>query len=312
MSSIHSILVPTDFSACARASLQHAVHLARKCGCDLHLVHVVENPDGGDEPGMQENRRLLVVRNIADRYAADLASVDGLQAGRVFHEVLFAPDAAQAVLEYAQQHAVDLIVMGAHGDTAANRFLICGLDHLLVGTTADAIVRQAPCPVLTVGLRNGRSPAMVHRVLVSVTGNPSDHPVLSYAREVASVYKARLDVLLCVEPEASNFQERCRDTREYLGAANGSDVELTFHCRPGYHMNEVSHFAEEQGIQLIVLGARGVSENEWRPEDNAAEGASPMAAFSVLTMKRGSEVSEGGLFMGPQSGAGADRLVAHA
>lgn len=56
--------------------------------------------------------------------------------------VVTAASAALAIVDYATEHAIDLIVMGTHGRT--------GLAHLALGSVAEQVVRLAPCPVLTV------------------------------------------------------------------------------------------------------------------------------------------------------------------
>jgi nucleotide-binding universal stress UspA family protein len=56
--------------------------------------------------------------------------------------VVTSAGAAETIVQYASDHAIDLIVMGTHGRR--------GVDHLLMGSVAERVVRTAPCPVLTV------------------------------------------------------------------------------------------------------------------------------------------------------------------
>lgn len=132
------ILVSTDFSSCSEAALTMATALARDSGATLLIVHVEEIPLATGsaeflysvpEPNTQELKRLL----------ADVKPRDPRVA---FEHHLLAGDPAEAIIRTAEQEGVDIIVIGTHGRT--------GLTRLLMGSVAEAIVRRATCPVLTV------------------------------------------------------------------------------------------------------------------------------------------------------------------
>jgi nucleotide-binding universal stress UspA family protein len=142
---ITRILVPTDFSTASDAALDFAKTVARTFGASLHLLHVFEDPivtTGFAEayaPLPAETRTALVNDACAqlatrltdeerDRFSATTEVVSGFS--------------AMGIVEYAQDHQIDLIVMGTHGRT--------GMSHLFVGSVAERVVRLAPCPVLTV------------------------------------------------------------------------------------------------------------------------------------------------------------------
>ena len=144
-STITRILVPTDFSTASDAALDFAKTIARAFGASLHLLHVFEDPilaGGFPEayaPMPPDTRAALIddanrelTRRVSDeertRFNATTAVVSGF--------------AALAIVENAQEHDIDLIVMGTHGRT--------GVAHLFVGSVAERVVRLAPCPVLTV------------------------------------------------------------------------------------------------------------------------------------------------------------------
>lgn len=133
------ILVPTDGSEGARAALEHAMGLAELTGAELHVVHAVDPtlvpPEIGGENvvgALKEAGRTLVER------ARERASDEGLG---VETAVLSGPP-HEAVRRYAADRDVDLVVMGTHGRT--------GLDRWLLGSVAERLVRTSPVPVLTV------------------------------------------------------------------------------------------------------------------------------------------------------------------
>jgi nucleotide-binding universal stress UspA family protein len=130
------ILVPTDFSAPSEAALAYARELANQFGAALHLVHVAEN--------------LFLRAVVADRRSLEQATVRWLQDRLTEDErrrgavaILEQSDEpANEILGYAKSANIDLIVMGTHGRT--------GLARAVLGSVAEAVVRAAPCPVLTV------------------------------------------------------------------------------------------------------------------------------------------------------------------
>ena len=135
---LHRILVPVDFSAGSEAALDMATSLARDNGAGLILVHVEVIPlsaAGGEylyavpEPPTEELLAKLNAVVVPDSHIP-------------VERRLLAGDPADAIIRLAQTEAADLIVMGTHGRR--------GLARLLMGSVAEAIVRAAPCPVLTV------------------------------------------------------------------------------------------------------------------------------------------------------------------
>ena len=131
------ILFPTDFSHTSDAALGLATSLARDSGATLLVVHVEEPPmayGGGElyygipEPRTEDLQRML-------------AKVAPTDAEVPCEHRLITGEPATAIPRLAKEEAVDLIVMGTHGRS--------GLSRLLMGSVAEAVVRRAPCPVLT-------------------------------------------------------------------------------------------------------------------------------------------------------------------
>jgi universal stress protein A len=143
---IKRVLVPIDFSDCSVHALDYALALAERFEAKVILLHVVEpaaysdhylsGPAAVDETNqnlLQAGRERLDEVN-KKRVAHRVGSEALVRIGRAHSEI---PDTAKAM-------AADLIVLGTHGYT--------GLRHVLLGSTAERVVRQAPCPVLTVRL----------------------------------------------------------------------------------------------------------------------------------------------------------------
>ncbi len=138
---LKSIMVATDFGDAANLALEYASVLARRFGANLRIVHALEMPRMlGTEFGLSDAGR-LTERAIRDRQAQLADAVARASADEVIGQILVG-DPAQKIVQYAADHAVDLIVMGTHGRGA--------IAHLLMGSVAEQVVRTAPCPVFTV------------------------------------------------------------------------------------------------------------------------------------------------------------------
>jgi universal stress protein A len=133
------ILFPTDLSPASQHAMTWATSLARDSGATLIIVHVEEPPTayGGGELYYGADQTL----NRAELHKALVEITPCDPAVPCLHKLLVG-DPASAIIEEANREKVDLIVMGTHGRT--------GLKRLVMGSVAEAIVRRAKCPVLTV------------------------------------------------------------------------------------------------------------------------------------------------------------------
>jgi universal stress protein A len=146
MITLKRILVPTDFGEAAGAALNYGRELARTFGANLDVLYVCENiltrgfgPDGfiGADPAIQEDLEESARKHINALLTDDDRAV--LHARPV---IITSNMTANAIIDYAKDSEVDLIIMGTHGRGA--------VAHLLMGSVAERVVRTAPCPVLTV------------------------------------------------------------------------------------------------------------------------------------------------------------------
>jgi nucleotide-binding universal stress UspA family protein len=143
---LRRILLPTDFSGCANYALPYAASIARATGAAIICVHVVEPivPAVGYS-GLAEPMPIADIseqlEDSAERELPELADCDDLK-GLEVEEVIVHGDAAAEIVRVAGEREVDLIVVSSHGRT--------GLGRIIFGSTAEAVVRHANCPVLVV------------------------------------------------------------------------------------------------------------------------------------------------------------------
>jgi len=137
------ILVPTDFSECSRAGFEYGVQLARDFKAELRLVHVI-NPHAypfGDKYAALDAARLMdEAAQAAQKQMRRIAAKSGV---RYSSEVRRGSSAIE-ICKAANEDA-DIIVTSTHGRT--------GLGHVLIGSTAERVVRYARCPVLVIPTR---------------------------------------------------------------------------------------------------------------------------------------------------------------
>jgi nucleotide-binding universal stress UspA family protein len=121
---IRTLVFPTDFSDCSRHAATRAADVARHFGARVHVLHV-------DDPVASPTPAARLAAAAAD-LGPDLEVTTAMTSGV----------AAHAICAYAQRIAADLIVMGTHGRT--------GVSRAVLGSVAEAVVRHARCPVMTI------------------------------------------------------------------------------------------------------------------------------------------------------------------
>jgi nucleotide-binding universal stress UspA family protein len=138
------ILVPTDFSDCARRAEETAITLTRALGAELILMHVsVETPLYNEGMrGLVEPRKVYQAQRewAETTLAARAAEIRGM--GVLTHGVIRSGVAVDEIVKLASEEGCGLIVIGTHGRGGFSRFLL--------GSVADRVLRLAPCPVMTV------------------------------------------------------------------------------------------------------------------------------------------------------------------
>lgn len=169
------IVVATDFSPTARVALRSAEVLARKTGAAMVLVHVVDLPsttytfgvetlgfpDVRETWAVEARRTLLATAGRLHRRGLAAVEVD-VRVGRPWHEII----------ESARAHVADLVVLGNSGRSRFGR--------LLLGSTAENVVRHSPAPVLVTRSRPLRS---LRRVLVPVSFDEGSRTAVAFAAE---------------------------------------------------------------------------------------------------------------------------------
>jgi nucleotide-binding universal stress UspA family protein len=143
---LKNILVATDFSEPAEAALRYGTELARRFDASLHVLHVVDDlaaqPDPLPTAPMDTGSLQTALENDARANLAELVPEPDRSALHAHLDITVSDQPARAILAYARDARIDLIIVGTHGRR--------GLAHFFLGSVAQELVRTATCPVLTV------------------------------------------------------------------------------------------------------------------------------------------------------------------
>ena len=140
---IKKILVPIDFSDCAKKALQYALPLAKEHDAAITLLHVIAPPSyplaefGGIEYATLQGD----THDILEKELSTLA-VDEARGEVPVDALIRTGSPAAEIIAAARSLSIDVIVISTHGRT--------GLTHVFLGSVAEQVVRHAPCPVLVV------------------------------------------------------------------------------------------------------------------------------------------------------------------
>lgn len=252
------ILVPTDGSACARAAVEHAEDLARHCDASIHALCVADSRALETVTGYEQLETAR--RDLAERTCKELAE-RGLSAEHAVRTDV----PHRAILRYAADQDVDLVVMGSHGRTGPERFLL--------GSVTEKVVRRSDVPVLTVKLPGEGGHSFPYRdVLVPTDGSDGAVAAVEPALALAAAYEATMHTLSVVDVKTLGPDVRPALDLEALEASARSAVEaietrarqagiseVTTAVRVGYPYSAIRSYVEERDVDVVVMGTHGRS-----------------------------------------------------
>ena len=145
------ILFPTDFMKGCKEAIPYAVDLTKKYEASLYLVHVIHDiiqATGLYVPHVAVDEMFKSMYQEAEKQIRRVYIEEIRGLSKVHYDILKGIP-YEEIVKYAKEKEIDLIVMATHGRK--------GIDRLLFGSTAEKVVRNATCPVLTVRASEGAS-----------------------------------------------------------------------------------------------------------------------------------------------------------
>lgn len=296
---IKRVLLGTDFSPCAAHAQDYALFLASSWSAELNILHVLEfhpgmNPDYPVNSLYLNHQREEAARSFQE--LVERAAQSGVPAKQ--HVVLGIP--SQRICAMADECHDDVIVIGTRGRT--------GLEHILLGSTAERVIRAAPCPVLAVRLakmdekgsaqRTG-GPVRIERVLVPIDFSDCSLDALEYAAQFGLHIKATITLLHVMEPvaygldftlgstgERDQQRERIKVRLGKLTAAlRSSGLTVDQMVRGGLPSDAILDVARVQASDIVVMGTHGRRGISHVVSGSVAEAVLRKAACPVLTVR---------------------------
>ena len=267
---VKSILFATDFSDASEAALPYAAAFSARYGSHIHLTHVLPEvtflrpgvPVSAVIGSAYEDARSGVhqkMQRLARRFK-DYPHCTYVRHGEI----------PRVVSDLVREQEIDLVVAGTHGRT--------GLGRLIMGSVAEEILRQAPCPVLTVGPnvvsatvrklpyrdREGSPcPAEVRDILYATDFKHRSNQAITLAISLAREFHARLGLLHVIDDYGDRLHKQpgavdqaLRELRELVPEDAGLRHAPEALAQFGVPSESILQTAAERETGLIILGAR--------------------------------------------------------
>jgi len=253
---LKNILFATDFSAASDAAAPIAIQIARRYGAKIYGAHV----NASDPYAAAAPEAWAAMAEAAERAAKEAAGRLHEQLQGIEHEVIIGEGKIwDAMSGWIEQKEIDLLVVGTRGRT--------GFGKTLLGSVAEQILRQSPCPVLTVGPHVNlwsEEYAKMHEILYATDLAVDFPPAAPYAVSLAQENQARLVLLHVIEnskagdlvdsPERVDLKER--KLRQLVTQQADLWCDPSYIVERGPSAEKILDVAKRRHTDLVVLGAR--------------------------------------------------------
>jgi nucleotide-binding universal stress UspA family protein len=296
---IARILLATDFSHCAARALEYALAITSWWKAELHVLHILEFLPGMNPEYAVNQMYLEQLRKEATHHVNDIEK-RAAEAGLSIRTTIGLGIPSERIEAVAGELGADLIVMGTHGRT--------GLEHVLIGSTAERVVRTASCPVLSIKAGGDKPPETgapgdgdlrVRRLLIPIDFSSSSMEALEYGVHFAKHLGSAVTVLHALEPvtygldftlgHAAQWREqknRIQRRLEVLCALCASnDVRAEPILRAGYPADSIREYVNLQKPDLAIMGTHGRRGISRMLSGSVAEGMLRLASCPVLTVR---------------------------
>lgn len=294
-----TILLATDGSQGSATAEAYASALAQSWGASLTVMNVLEFPSGLDSESPVNRLYLAELMKQATRELVDVKE-RAVNRGISVETKIVTGIPSEEVLAAAAGEDPELIVVGTRGKT--------GLAHILLGSTAERIIRAAPCPVLAVRAEGQRmaeadgrphDPADLKRILVPIDFSDCSLDALEYAVLVARRCKASIIILYVMEPVsygldftlphvAKREQDRAVIAEKLSGltaALTSAGMTCDFRIVGGLPADSILGSLMAQGGDMIVMGTHGRRGLSHALFGSVAESVLRKSSCPVLTVR---------------------------
>lgn len=291
---INSLLIPTDGSERAEQAAQRGFDLAKQLDAEVHVVSAADSSlatgvgYSGDSPHMR--RRLREQATDRAEFIGQKASERGLSVTTATLEGI----PAQEIIEYAEDHDLDGIVIGTAGRG--------GVARAVIGSVADKVIRTATIPVITLNqttLDSGQTGGNIGSLLIPTDGSELAEIAATQGVELATQLGAQVHVLSVVEPNDQQAEEGEKGAGEFADEAikpiaevcRGHGLDPVTSIQSGNPAEEIVAYASENDIGGIVIGTQGHGGFERWLLGSVTERVVRTAPIPVITLRATQDAS---------------------
>lgn len=268
--SIESILVPTDGSEGAQKGTRRGIDLAEKVGADLHVLSVVDSreiepslsslddADRTNREGVYEKRAERAIDSVTNPARSQLSGriTTAIEWGIPFQEIA----------DYVERRGIDLVVMGTHGRTGLERYLIGSVTEKLL-RTVDVPVVAVPPDADEIELGEGE----YGDILLPTDSSEPAEAAIDWGISLAKVYDATVHTVYSVDTSRFVSVEETGEIYDSLEKAGESalervrkrataaDISVAGSLGTGPAAQMILTYSDEHDIDMIVMGTHGRS-----------------------------------------------------
>ncbi|WP_123533488.1 universal stress protein [Halosimplex salinum] len=284
-----AVLFPTDGSDAADAALGVAIAVADAHDATIHVLNVADT----NQPSL--TRIEGQVRDVLEgegRTIVDEAATEARQAGVETVAEVIQGGPSRTIREYVDDQGIDLVVMGTRGGR--------DIEQIVLGSVTERVVRSSGAPVLVVPPESD-SEYPPESVLVGTDGSEGSEAAVDEAAGIAEASGAALHAVSVVEPSLlgldvrseqaaedreGRFAERLEWARERV---ENRDVAVETALEEGDVVETLNEYADEHGVDLIVVGTHGRTGIDRRVLGSVTENLMRSASVPVLSVRAAGE-----------------------
>ena len=295
------ILVPIDFSEYADMALDYALFLAQKYDARITLMHsiILFTGDIDDQTLLQRYEDETRAREEETFRLLKPHMANARQKGVALDSrIVRGFSAAESIMEVIEEGEFDLVLMATHGRT--------GFKKLMYGSVTEKVVRLSPIPVLTT--HQTLRKFAIEKILVPVDFSEYSRSAAKTAIAMAEDFNAKIVFIHTVEEEfhpafyaghvASVFTVdkdlKDRTVERMKAFIKYEHPQACYVVTEGRSYNEIAHYADHMGADLVVIATRGLSAIKQWLVGSTTERVVRLANCPVLIIERGESIVDNG------------------
>ncbi len=278
---INHILVPLDGSTLAECVLPHVIAIAPVTNARVTLLHVMQPLQNGQGSGAVDPIEWHLQKQNSEKYLDQIVNQLNQSGILGVERVILEGRPASAVVEFANNNNVDLIVLSTHGQSGLSGWNVSGVvQKILLRAYKSILLVRAYMPS-----SGGMTKIRYKRLFIGLDGSPRSEFVLPYAISLAQYHKSQVILETVIEkPQAinrfplseedtnvinkfveRNYQAATRYLKQLVTQFSLKDLKLKSHVSTGDSAIAVLHdMAEESNADLVMLVAHGYAgERRW-------------------------------------------------